>query len=215
MFQFAAHLNDRLVFRDFGLLNKIPKTMLEVHTLKFGASIGDEQRREGGLSGSFKLVKVDNPSAYFGQLKVPTDSGSALMIDWLFHSDITEEAGGKCAQLVRQFLGHHIEKELRNNKLFSGMVVTTALNESDDAKVLRLIFSYKRLVSLDGWLEHMLLPYRITDLVSVFVGEFRSNLDFAEVTSNKVNNFSETFAASVSGASLVNTSETCKFIKII
>jgi hypothetical protein len=32
--------------------------------------------------------------------------------------------------------GHHLEKELRANKAFSGMSVTTAINESDDSKVL-------------------------------------------------------------------------------
>ena len=78
------------------------------------------------------------------------------------------------------------------------MVVTTALNESDDAKVLRIIFSYKRLVSLDGWLEHMLVPYLVTDFVSVLVGEFRSNLDFADVIQNRTTSLSETFACSVS-----------------
>ena len=78
------------------------------------------------------------------------------------------------------------------------MVVNTALNESDDAKVLRIIFTYKRIVSLDGWLEHMLLPYGVNDFFSVLVGEFRSNFDLSEVTANKVNSLDETFAASVS-----------------
>jgi hypothetical protein len=77
------------------------------------------------------------------------------------------------------------------------MQVTCALNEADDAKVLRLIFSFKRLVSIDGWFEHMLLPYTLTDMVNVLVGEFRSNLDFAEIIANKTTHFSESFAASV------------------
>ena len=94
--------------------------------------------------------------------------------------------------------GHHLEKELRGNKMFGGMSVTTALNEADDAKVLRVIFSYKRIVSLDGWLEHMLVPYCVTDLVSVLVGDFRSNLDLGEIIKSRVTSLSETFAASVS-----------------
>jgi hypothetical protein len=77
------------------------------------------------------------------------------------------------------------------------MSVTTALNEADDAKVLRIIFSYKRIVSLDGWLDHMMIPYGINDFVNVLVGDFRSNFDLAEVVANKVTSLSETFACSV------------------
>ncbi len=78
------------------------------------------------------------------------------------------------------------------------MTVTTAINEADDSKVLRLIFCYKRIVSLDGWMDHMLLPYGVNDFVNVFVGDFRSNFDLAEVIANKVTSMSETFACSVS-----------------
>mmetsp|Transcript_25616 Transcript_25616/g.56689 ORF Transcript_25616/g.56689 Transcript_25616/m.56689 type:complete len:482 (-) Transcript_25616:1182-2627(-) len=196
MFLFAAHINDRLVFRDFPVINRVPKAEQEVSNLKFSVMVGDEDRRDGGLSGSFKLIKLDNTQAVFKQLHLSPDSGSALIIDLLFHSDTDEEDGMKCVQCLRQYLGHHFEKELRGNKLFSGMVVTNALNESDDAKVLRVIFSYKRLVSFDGWLEHMLIPYRLTDFVSVLVGDFRSNLDLASLINNKTTNLSESFAAS-------------------
>lgn len=82
--------------------------------------------------------------------------------------------------------------------MFGGMSVSTALNEADDAKVLRVIFSFKRIVSLDGWLEHMLVPYMVTDLVSVLVGDFRTNLDLGEIIKSRVTSLSETFAASVS-----------------
>lgn len=32
-------------------------------------------------------------------------------------------------------IGHHLEKELRGNKLFNGLIVSPAVNESDDSKV--------------------------------------------------------------------------------
>lgn len=40
MFHFAAHLNDRLVFRDFGPFSRLSKAQQEVSTLKFGVNIG-------------------------------------------------------------------------------------------------------------------------------------------------------------------------------
>ena len=64
--------------------------------------------------------------------------------------------------------------------------------------MLRIIFPYKRMVSVDGWLDHMLIPYGVTDFVTMFVGEFRTNLDIVEVVKNRTTSLSETFAASVS-----------------
>jgi hypothetical protein len=104
MYHFAAHLNDRLVFRDFGMLSRIPKVLQEVSTMKFGVNIGDESRRDGGLSGNFKLIKMDNPGAYYKQLKVAVDSGTVIVMDWLFHTDTTDEQGTRAAQVTRQFL---------------------------------------------------------------------------------------------------------------
>lgn len=51
------------------------------------------------------MIKIDTPSAYFKTLKVATDSGTVIMLDWLFHADTTEEQGARCAIAVRQFLG--------------------------------------------------------------------------------------------------------------
>jgi hypothetical protein len=104
MYHFAAHLNDRLVFRDFGMLSRVPKVLQEVSTMKFGVNIGDESRRDGGLSGNFKLIKMDNPGAYYKQLKVAVDSGTVIVMDWLFHTDTTDEQGTRAAQVTRQFL---------------------------------------------------------------------------------------------------------------
>lgn len=46
------------------------QVLQEISNLKFGLTVGDEARRDGGLSGSFKLIKVDTPAAYFKNLKV-------------------------------------------------------------------------------------------------------------------------------------------------
>ena len=108
MFHFAAHLNDRLAFRDFPPSNRLPKTLQEVSTIKLGLNIGDEGRRDGGISGSFKMIKLDTPSGYFKQLKLPTDTGTMLMLDLLFHTDTSQEEGHRCAMAVKQFLGQSV-----------------------------------------------------------------------------------------------------------
>lgn len=200
MYHFAAHINDRLVFRDFVPLTKATnsKSLLDVCTLKIGLSIGDDNRRDGGLSGSFKLIKVDNPSQMFKQLKLSPDSGSALLIDLLYREKTSSKDMDRCVTLLRQFLVSHIERELRGNRMFSGMTVCNAINEQDNSKVLRVIFCYKRMVSLDGWLEQMLIPYTVADLIPILMGDFRTNLDFAEIIKSKLATFSSHFSGSVS-----------------
>lgn len=84
------------------------QVLQEISNLKFGLNIGDETRRDGGLSGSFKLIKIDTPAAYFRNLKVAADCGSVLILDWLFHADTTEEEAAGCANSVRQFLGEYL-----------------------------------------------------------------------------------------------------------
>lgn len=86
---------------------------------------------------------------------------------------------------------------MRTNRLFNGIRVASAVNDSDESKVLRIIFSYKRLVSLDGFLEHMLIPYKLADLVSVFVADFRTNVDLGTLFSSNLTSLTETFAGSV------------------
>ena len=201
MYNFAAHINDRLVFRDFMPLTKATnskKSLLDVCTLKVGLSIGDDNRRDGGLSGSFKLIKVDNPSQMFKQLKLSPDSGSALLIDLLYREKTPSKDMDRCVTLLRQFLVMHIERELRGNRMFSGMTVCNAINEQDNSKVLRVIFCYKRMVSLDGWLEQMLIPYTVADLIPILMGDFRTNLDFADIIKSKLTTLSSHFSGSVS-----------------
>ena len=119
-------------------------------------------RREGGISGAFKLIKVDNPPQLFKKMQFSSDSGSILVIDLLYHVGTTSSEMERCASSLRQFLSHHLEKELRGNRMFSGMNAINAVNENDDMKVLRITLCYKRIVSIDGWLEQMLIPYSLT-----------------------------------------------------
>lgn len=161
---------------------------------------GEEAMRDGGISGTFKYTKVDTPDQILKKCRLPNDAGSTFLIDFLYHLDVTEINQIKCVELLRAFLMHHFEKELRNNPQFNGLYVLNDINEADNSKVLRIALSYKRIVSLDGFLEHMLLPYKIHDLIGVCLADFRTNIDLNEWVRNKVTNIDETFAGSVSTA---------------
>lgn len=207
MYLFAGHMNDRLIFRDFVPFYKLSnsntnnanqKALLDVSTWKLGISIGDDDSCDGGISGSMKVTKIENAGPTFKSLKVPVDAGACLSIDLLFSPESSAIDQDRCADHMKRFLAYHLEKELRSNRLCNGIKCIVATNENDDSRVLRIILSYKRLVSLDGWLEHMLIPYRVVpDLLSVLVIDFRSNIDIHELLSNKMTSLNDTFSASV------------------
>ena len=46
--------------------------------------------------------------------------GTTIIVEFLYHLDITPDNASKCVEMLRQFILHHIEKELRNNPQFNG-----------------------------------------------------------------------------------------------
>ena len=145
-------------------------------------------------------MRIDNAAPAFKNLGIPADSGLSVSLDLLLNPEAAEADAARTAELLKTVLGQHLEKELRTNRLCNGIRVQQAVNEADESRVLRVVLSYKRLVSIDGFLEHMLIPYKFADLVSVFVADFRSNLDLGSLLSKSRNlsSLSETFAGSVS-----------------
>lgn len=197
VYNFAVHMNDRLTFRDFTNSARMPRQWNEVSTLKWGILIGDEANRDGGLSGNWKLTKIESPEQLLKKLKLPTDSGSTLIFDFLYHKDVQEKDEARCVETLRYFIAHHVEKELKNNPQFGGIYVQSTVNENDNSKVLRVAIAYKRICSLDGFLEHMLIPFKVWELVPVFVGDFRSNIDLVDWVKNKALVMNDAMALSV------------------
>jgi hypothetical protein len=231
MFVYAGHMNDRLVFRDFREPGKLFRADQEISTMKFGLSIGDDAQREGGLGMNWKVVKVDQPEQLLKGLRLPHECGCAIMIDFLFNIQCTEDAGKRTAQLTKQFLTYHFEKELRASRQFMGFyifpgtlhsffnmliaivckivesqlvgvsllnpVLSSAINENDGSKVLRIAICYKRIVSFDGFMDHMLIPYKVSDIISTFAGEIRTNFDLNSLVVEGITSINDNFSGSV------------------
>lgn len=198
MFHFAGHMNDRLAFRDFKTIPKLAKHLLEQSSLKFGVIIGDDKARLSGISAVFKLIRLDNPSSLLKKLKIASDSGTTIIIELLTHLDAPEDKLKLCATQLRLFIAHHLEKDFRHNPQFSGLYVTPAVNENDEAPVLRVIIVYKRIVSIDMWLQHMLIPYSFSDIMPALTGEIRTNIDLSEMVKNVTANVDSEIVAMVS-----------------
>jgi hypothetical protein len=63
--------------------------------------------------------------------------------------------------------------------------------------VLRIMINYKKIVSVDRFFETMLVEYRLYDLVTVCVGELKTNLNIANLLSHHLNNLNDTTSIQV------------------
>ncbi len=64
--------------------------------------------------------------------------------------------------------------------------------------MLRVLVVYRRVVSIDLFLEHLLVPYKFSELVTACVGDFRSNIDLNELLHDKHSSLDDSLSFSVS-----------------
>ena len=82
--------------------------------------------------------------------------------------------------------------------LFLGVFIFPIESEVEiGLHILRVAFCYRRIVSVDWFLNQMLVPYKFSDLFSVFNGEIRTNLDVTELVEEKYKSLSDVFAMTV------------------
>lgn len=103
-------------------------------------------------------------------------------------------------RLLHLFLQHHFEKELKNsNSYVNNLQVYITKNELDDADVIRVQLSYKKLVNIDKFIEYLIIPYKLNELVNIFMLDFRSNVDLQDLcTHNKLQSLNEVLSCTVS-----------------
>lgn len=107
-------------------------------------------------------------------------------------------------RLLHLFLQHHFEKDLKNsNNLLNNLQVQLTTNELDDAKVIRVMMSYKKLVNIDKFLEYLIIPYKLNEVISSLSLDLRTNIDLQDLcTHNKLQSLSEVLSCTVSMQSL-------------
>ena len=76
LFNFAAHINDRLLLRDFLPLTKLSKYLQDIFTMKWTVDIGNLElnpisNTPNGFSCNWKLLKLDNPDILFKSYGIP------------------------------------------------------------------------------------------------------------------------------------------------
>lgn len=207
IFAFGAHCNDRLIFRDFPMYQKLLRRLQQVFTYKWICTVNSTESAGAALQGvgaSLKLMRVDNLEATVKALNAPTGCSTILYVDLLLRQYNKESSGQNdpslaLVRLLHSFLKHHFETEMKtsNNNLNSLQVYVTK-NEIDDAEVIRIMLSYKKLVNIDKFLEFLIIPYKIHELINILVVDFRSNVDLQDLcTHNKLQSLNEVFSCAV------------------
>lgn len=129
----------------------------------------------------------------------PPGAGTALCLDLLCKATAAAEEITNTAIVLRQCLLRQVEGELKAMQgSILGLFVSPAVNDGDDAPVIRILLVWKRAVSIDRWLEHCLLPYKLIDLLPAMAGDIRSSIDLKELLSNRVNSLDDLCAVHVS-----------------
>eukprot|EP00981_Chlorochromonas_danica_P006986 scaffold1510_cov176-Ochromonas_danica.AAC.6 len=152
IFSFGAHCNDRLIFRDFPMYQKLLRRLQQVFTYKWICTVNSAESAGASLQGvgaSLKLMRVDNLEATVKALNAPAGCGTILYVDLLLRQYNKESSGHNdtnlaLVRLLHSFLKHHFETEMKtsNNNLNSLQVYITK-NEVDDAERLMLACSAK------------------------------------------------------------------------
>lgn len=57
-------------------------------------------------------MRIDNAAPAFKALGVPLDSGLSCTVDFLFNPEVSEDDATRTAELMKQFLGHHLERDV-------------------------------------------------------------------------------------------------------
>lgn len=153
-----------------------------------------------GVSVHWKLARSESVEAAAKRLGgVPAGAGLVVSIDLLCrdpssspapcvslqHEVGRDDAASREAQwkagatLIRAWLLAQLTDTVckEHNVNFMGANVIYAVSELDDAPVYRVLVFYKRLVCVDRWLETLLLPFTLTDLMPACAGDVRTSLD--------------------------------------
>lgn len=144
---------------------------------------GSQGNTDMGVGLEVKLVKVEQPEEFLIRHKLPRESGTAVIVEFMLRNACNTDTAEAAAKDLLLFLKHHFEQELKRNVQFRGLFAFAAMSELDGARVIRLSLCYKRMVSVDAWLELMRIPYTLNDLVPDLNGEIKTSMALSEILS--------------------------------
>ncbi len=147
----------------------------------------------------WKFNKLESLPTYLTSLSLPKDIGSGIIIDLTRNGhgvadtpEMTEDILKTCT-MIKHSLVHHFAEELQRTPHFRGIFVFPTINETDDMKVIRICFGFKRTVSVDSYLKMIGIPYGTDDLVNHFYGEISCNTHILDIVESLYSSFDTSF----------------------
>lgn len=195
LFDLGVHLRLRMVFKDFlpppKVVTKDQKSFVQV-----SANLGPQDNSiEDGVSLAWSLTKLASSEEFLRRLKLPKDCGLAFAVDLLLRSETTPAEAKKTADAIAIYLRSHFDDELKKNVQYRGILVFPAENEGDGASVIRVAVNFKRLVSIDCFLDNIFIYHKLCDLVTDFAGDFRTSMSLSDLFLNPTLSLDAAFTA--------------------
>ena len=182
VFSIGYQLRLRRVFEDFKSIQNLKPQQAVKTALNFVAEItGSGGNLDTGLGFEWGAQKVEHPEAFLMNHKLPRECGFAVIFEIMLKPDVDREVAEDAAHHFLTFLKLHFDGELKKNVQFRGIFCFEAMSEGDGAHVMRIAITYKRIVSLDSWMEQLLIPYCLNDLIVGFSGSLKTNIALSDI----------------------------------
>lgn len=188
MFSIGFQIRLRRIFDDFTPVSKLSAIEASKSVADMEVEVqGSGGNIDGGLSIEWSSMRVDHPEQFLMNHKLPRESGACLILEFMVKPDASDDKVEHASHKLLSWVKSHFDKELKTNVQFRGLFCFPAHSEGDGCKVIRFAITYKRIVSLDAWMDQMLLPYSLNDLLCSLSGSFKTNLQLADVFSTTSN----------------------------
>jgi hypothetical protein len=189
LFAVGYQMRLRRVFDDFKPISKMSSKETMKTDLDLSVTVtGQDGNLDGGMGLECSSQKVDHPEQFLMNHKLPREAGFACIIELMLKPDVSPDVAETTAHHLLSWIKNHFDGEFKKNVLFRGIFCFPAHSEGDGALVMRIALCWKRAVSLDAWMEQMLLPYILNDIVTAIQGSIKTNQAFTDIF-NSTSNF--------------------------
>lgn len=180
------HFRARMIYRDFKPMKKLETHEKITQLFSCRGKLGSVNTNspDDGMSIDWKLSRIESPEPFFVRLDLPRECGTVFSMEMLVKSEVSESDINLAVENLKQFLRSHLDEELKNNVQYRSIFVSSGISPADGGKVIRVSLAYKRLASIDGFMEMMFMPYNFLDLITDSTGEIKSTVTLYEMLSS-------------------------------
>lgn len=130
-YDLGAHMRIRMAFKDMKPMDKLAwkgeKSFAQASLLVGHPGTGVED----GIAVLWSLSKVAKPEEFLAQLKLPRESGTAIILEFMLKEKVSQKEAKKIGEAAVMYLRYHFEDELKKNIQFRGIFALAGESEGD------------------------------------------------------------------------------------